>query len=96
MTKNNKKLVILLLCLIILFIVYYFFISSSTVAIGTVDKKIKQNNNNYIEVKFETNEIKKILVPQIVFPLIDEKRTYLIKYRYNLLRTPFLDKIETK
>ncbi|WP_419890796.1 hypothetical protein [Paenibacillus xylanexedens] len=96
MTKKKKTIVLVLFCIFISLLVYYFFITSSTAAVGTVDRKIIQNNNNYIEVIFDSGETKKIRTPQIVWPLIDEKETYFIKYRYNLLRTPFLDKIEAK
>lgn len=92
---NKKKIaVIILSCTILLFFIYYILITSSIVAIGTVDRKLTQNDKNYIEVAFEYGETKKIRVPQIVWHLIEERKTYLIKYRYNLLRPPFLEKIE--
>ncbi|WP_212677034.1 hypothetical protein, partial [Paenibacillus sp. 7516] len=79
MSKKKKNVLLSLFCIVVLFFVYYFFITSSTVTVGTVEKKFVQNNKNYIEVTLEIGETKKIRVPEIVWPLIDERKTYFIK-----------------
>lgn len=95
MNKRKKK--VILWFLIILFVItflYYQFILSQTIAIVTIENKVQSNNKNIITIRFEDNRTQNIKAPDIVWPFLEIGLEYSVTYKHNLLRRPFLTRIE--
>ncbi|MBP1990488.1 hypothetical protein [Paenibacillus eucommiae] len=90
--KFKIKIGIFLLVMLSCTLFYYFFITSSTVAIVTLEKKVTMNDQNFIKVHKDNKEVT-IRTPDIVWPFLEEGKDYFISYHYNLIRKPFLVKI---
>lgn len=73
---------------------YYFFVTSSHISISTLKEKIEKNGDKYIRIEFENGQETTVSTPEIVWPFLKEGSVYFIKYRYNLMRSPFLEKIK--
>ncbi|MBJ6361231.1 hypothetical protein ACFOQM_07995 [Paenibacillus sp. GCM10012307] len=92
---GKQKVMILFLVLLLITFLYYNFMFSSTFAIVTLDEKIEtyENSNKFIKLKFEDNSTVKVKVPDIVWPFLKIGAEYSVKYKQNLMRGPFVTRI---
>jgi hypothetical protein len=93
-TRYKGTILVSALLLLGFFIIYYFFLSSSRIFVSTLKLKFTSNGNTYIQVISEDDKEVTIRTPEIVWPLLIEGKEYFIKYRYSLVRKPYLVRIE--
>ncbi|MGE7614755.1 hypothetical protein [Paenibacillus sp. NPDC101420] len=91
---KKKHLIISVTLILVALLIYYYFLSASTASFGKIERKVSIDNHFYIEVKFEDGTLRNISVPSIVWPFLEEEKTYFMDYRFNLLRKPYLVKIK--
>ncbi|NEW04776.1 hypothetical protein GK047_01920 [Paenibacillus sp. SYP-B3998] len=83
-------LAVIVSVLIVSMLFYYFFALSRVAAVGTVTKKMEDS----ITVSFEDGVIQTIRVPSDMQHLVKEGGKYFVVYHQNVLRKPFIIKLD--